>query len=111
MKLDAELLKKSFDRLNLHMRKKLSNNYNQGTLGYGVYTQLNEKITDFRKSIPLIEQLKNPSVGDRHWDKLVKLSGSKWEASIKTMTLDQVFALQLERFEEPVLEIVNEAIQ
>lgn len=78
MKLDAELLKKSFDKLNLHMRKKLSNNYTPQTLGYGVYTQLSEKITDFRKSIPLIEQLKNPSVGDRHWEKLVKLSGSNW---------------------------------
>jgi dynein heavy chain len=78
MKLDAELLKKSFDKLNLHMRKKLSNNYTPQTLGYGVYTQLSEKITDFRKSIPLIEQLKNPSVGDRHWEKLVKLSGSSW---------------------------------
>jgi dynein heavy chain, axonemal len=103
MKLDADLLKKSFDKLNLHMRKKLSNQYSPSTLGYGVYTQLSEKITDFRKSIPLIEQLKNPSVGDRHWEKLVKLSGSKWEATVKTMTLDQVFALKLERFEEEVL--------
>lgn len=78
MKLDAELLKKSFDKLNLHMRKKLSNNYTPQTLGFGVYTQLSERISDFRKSIPLIEQLKNPSVGDRHWEKLVKLSGSSW---------------------------------
>ena len=106
-KLDAELLKKSFDKLNLHMRKKLSSHYTPSTLGYGVYTQLNEKISDFRKSIPLIEQLKNPSVGDRHWEKLVKLSGSKWDSTVKTMTLDQVFTLKLERFEEEVLEIVN----
>ena len=77
------------------MRKKLSNQYSPSTLGYGVYTQLNEKISDFRKSIPLIEQLKNPSVGDRHWEKLVKLSGSKWDSTVKTMTLDQVFSLKL----------------
>lgn len=99
MKLDADLLKKSFDKLNLHMRKKLSNNYTSGTLGFGVYTQLSEKISDFRKSIPLIEQLKNPSVADRHWEKLVKLSGSTFEVTVKTMTLDQVFSLKLERFE------------
>jgi hypothetical protein len=37
----------------------------------------------------------------------MKLTGSKFEVSIKTMTLDQVFALKLERYEEQVLEIVN----
>jgi hypothetical protein len=39
-KLDADLLKKSFDKLNLQMRKKLSNNYTPNTIGYGVYRQL-----------------------------------------------------------------------
>lgn len=111
MKLDADLLKKSFDRLFVTMKRKLSNNYPSNSLGYGVFTQLNEKIIAFKNSIPLIEQLKNPSVGDRHWEKLVKLTGSKWEVSIKTMTLDQVFTLKLERYEEAVLEIVNEAVQ
>jgi len=49
------------------MRKRFSNAYPSGSLGYGVYTQLNEKIVAFKNSIPLIEQLKNPSVVDRHW--------------------------------------------
>jgi dynein heavy chain len=99
MKLDADQLKKSFERLFVTMKRKLANNYPPNSLGYGVFTQLNEKIVSFKSSIPLIEQLKNPSVSDRHWEKLVKLTGSKWEVSIKTMTLDQVFALKLERYD------------
>ena len=54
MKLEAESLKKIFDRLYLNMRKKFSNAYPSGSLGYGVYTQLNDKIVAFRNSIPLI---------------------------------------------------------
>ena len=41
----------------------------------------------------------------------MKQTGSKFEVSIKTMTLDQVFSLHLEKYEEIVSEIVNEAIQ
>lgn len=67
MKLDAELLRKSFDKLFLTMKRKLSTNYQPNSLGYGVYTQLNDRIVSFKNSIPLIEQLKNPSVADRHW--------------------------------------------
>jgi dynein heavy chain len=78
MKLDADLLRKSFDKLFVTMKRKLSNNYPPNSLGYGVFTQLNDKIVAFKSSIPLIEQLKNPAVADRHWEKLVKLTGSKW---------------------------------
>jgi hypothetical protein len=67
MKLDAEQLRKSFDKLFVTMKRKLSNNYPPSSLGYGVFTQLNDKIVAFKNSIPLIEQLKNPSVADRHW--------------------------------------------
>jgi dynein heavy chain, axonemal len=41
MKLDAELLRKSFDKLFVTMKRKLSNNYPANSLGYGVFTQLN----------------------------------------------------------------------
>ncbi len=67
MKLDAELLRKSFDKLFITMKRKLSTNYQANSIGYGVFTQLNDKIVAFKNSIPLIEQLKNPSVADRHW--------------------------------------------
>lgn len=41
----------------------------------------------------------------------MKQTGNTFEVSIKTMTLDQVFALNLQKYEEIVGEIVNEAIQ
>ena len=41
----------------------------------------------------------------------MKQTGNTFEVSIKTMTLDQVFSLNLQKYEEIVGEIVNEAIQ
>lgn len=90
------------------MKRKLQNKYSSE---HPVYKKLLESITSFKNSIPLIILLKNPSVTDRHWEKLMNLTGTKFESSIKTMTLAQVFEMKLERFQEAVEEIVNEAIQ
>lgn len=89
------------------MKRKLGQKYN----GNIVYGQLYDKVSAFRSSIPLIISLKNGSITDRHWEKLMRQTGNVFEVSIKTMTLDQVFALNLQKYSEVVAEIVNEAIQ
>ena len=96
MKLDAEQLQKSIDKLYNQMRRKLSQKYPHE---HSVYRQLNESILAFKNSIPLIIQLKNGSITDRHWEKLMKLTNKKFEASIKTMTLKEVFDMKLEKHE------------
>ena len=89
------------------MKRKYSKKYTNNP----VYKMLEDKIQSFRNSIPMIILLKNGSVTDRHWSKLMNQANCKFQVSIKTMTLDQVFALHLEKHEEAVTEIVNEAIQ
>jgi dynein heavy chain len=103
VKLDAEQLQKVFDKLFNTLKRKLSQKYS----GNVVYNQLYEKILAFKNSIPLIIQLKNGSITDRHWEKLLRQTGNVFEVSIKTMTLDQVFSLNLQKYEEIVFEIVN----
>ena len=61
----------------------------------GVFVKLDTKIKEFKESIPLIQMLKTPSILERHWKKLMKETGTILETSIKTLTLDQVFALNL----------------
>jgi len=56
---------------------------------------LDTKVKEFKDSIPLIQMLKTPSILERHWKKLMKETGVILETSIKTLTLDQVFALNL----------------
>lgn len=79
------------------MKRKLQNKYSSS---HPVYQKLLDSITSFKNSIPLIILLKNPSVTDRHWQKLMSLTKTKFESSIKTMTLSQVFEMKLERFQE-----------
>jgi dynein heavy chain len=57
----------------------------------------------------LIQQLKGGAITERHWGKLMAETGAKMEGSIKTLTLEQVFALNLQNYSERVGEIVNEA--
>ena len=106
-KLDAELLRvgaDNFDKLKKRLGKAFDDN--------PVYQKLSKRITEFRDSIPLIQQLKGGSITDRHWEKLMRETGVKFETtSIKSMTLEQVFALNLQRFPEKVNEICTEANQ
>lgn len=87
------------------MKKKFAQKYQKNP----VYIKLFERTEEFKKSTPLITQLKSGSITDRHWEKLIKETGKKFEVSTKTMTLEQVFALQLHNFAEKVGEICNEA--
>jgi len=86
-------------------RKKLGKLYDDNC----VYQKLSKKVTDFKDSIPLIQQLKGSSLTDRLWNKLVKETGVVVEGSIKTLTLEQVFALNLQNYSDKVNEITTEA--
>ena len=46
------------------MKRKLATKYSSE---HTVYKKLNEAVTSFKNSIPLIILLKNGSVTDRHW--------------------------------------------
>lgn len=89
-KLDAETLRVGADEFD-KKRKKLSRTYEENR----VFKKIAEKITKFKDSIPLIQQLKSGSITDRHWAKLMKETGVTLEGNIKTLTLEQVFALNL----------------
>ena len=60
-----------------------------------MYLKLAQRVQEFKESIPLIQSLKNGAIMDRHWEKLMKETGKKFEINLKTITLEQVFALNL----------------
>ena len=64
MKLDADQLQKAITKLFNQMARKLSQKYSND---HPVYRKLYERISSFKNSIPLIIQLKNGSITDRHW--------------------------------------------
>lgn len=104
-KLDSDILKEGADSFE-KKRKKLANDYAENS----TYLKLANKITGFRDSIPLIQKLKIGSITERHWEKLMRETGRKMDFNMKTITLEQVFALQLQNCPEKVDEIVTEAM-
>ena len=75
------------------------------------FIKLRKVIEGFKDSVPLIEKLKNPAIQDRHWKRIIDETGRTDDINIKTMTLGQVFKLELQNFQEAVDAIVIEAIQ
>jgi dynein heavy chain len=74
-----------------------------------VYRNLEEHVINFQESIPLILNLKDDALKDRHWKKLMEVTGVKFEMDPKKFTLENLFNMELNRFEEQIGEIVTEA--
>ena len=103
-KLDADQLTAGADKFD-KIRKRLQNDY----ADHPVFQKLATRILEFKESVPLIQKLRAGSVSGVHWEKLMRETGIKLEVNFKTMTLNQVFALNLQNFPEKVDEIVTEA--
>lgn len=59
----------------------------------------------------MLDQLKNEAMKERHWNKLMKMTGTKFDMNPKRFTLGNLFAMDLSRFVEEIGEIVTEAMQ
>jgi len=107
-KLDATILVSSAEKFE-KMVKKLGNKL-PGAEGMHPFVKLKEAIVGFKDSLPLIEQLKNPAIQERHWKRIMDETGKDLgEINLKTLTLSKVFELELQNYEDQVMEIVIEA--
>jgi dynein heavy chain len=75
------------------------------------FKAVEKAVTDFKDSIPLIVNLKNDAMKLRHWEKLMAVTGIKFEMNPKTLTLSNIFAMELNKYQSAVEETVNEAVQ
>ncbi len=72
---------------------------------------LEEKMKQFRDSLPLFMDLKNEALRDRDWKELMERTGQKFDINPDTFTLANVFAMELHRFQEVINEIVGSALK
>jgi dynein heavy chain len=74
------------------------------------FVKLRETITGFKDSLPLIEQLTNRAIQERHWKRIMEETGKDLgDINLKILTLQKVFQLELQYYEEKVTEICIEA--
>ncbi|GMI47335.1 hypothetical protein TrCOL_g3071 [Triparma columacea] len=104
--LDVDVLQEGISALEKKCRK-----FNKEGKETATFKNLETCVLDFKESIPLIVNLKNDAMKLRHWEKLMEVTGVKFEMNPKTLTLQNIFAMELNQFQVEVDEIVNEAVQ
>ncbi|KAG9487629.1 hypothetical protein GDO78_007442 [Eleutherodactylus coqui] len=72
---------------------------------------LESKMKEFKDSIPLLLDLKNEALRDRHWKDLMTKTGTSFEMNPDTFTLENMFAMELHKYGDVISNIVASAVK
>lgn len=75
------------------------------------YNVVAERIVTFKDSIPLFSDLKNEALRDRHWKRLMEITGKSFDMNPETFTLERLFSMNLHEYSDSIGEIVNGAMK
>ncbi|KAI9351727.1 dynein heavy chain, N-terminal region 1-domain-containing protein [Zopfochytrium polystomum] len=75
------------------------------------YNVVAERIVTFKDSIPLFADLKNEALRERHWKRLMEITGKSFDMNPETFTLERLFAMNLHEHSEAIGEIVAGAMK
>lgn len=70
---------------------------------------LKERIDTFKRTMPLIQDLKNPAMRDRHWQKLKDEVQKPFDHNSPDFTLEKIIELGLDQFSETIGDISGAA--
>lgn len=65
----------------------------------------------FKNTIPLMVNLKNEALRERHWKMLMEKTGQYFDMAPAVFTLENMFAMELHRFSDITDEIINNAVK
>ena len=93
--------------------QKIVKGMDKGVRMWDVYLGLDGMVKNFLVSVPAVSELKSPSMRQRHWDKLMEITGASLPVSdgkfAPEFCLDNLLALQLHKFVDDVGEVVDQA--
>ncbi|XP_052562272.1 dynein axonemal heavy chain 10 isoform X4 [Culex pipiens pallens] len=72
---------------------------------------LDTKMKQFKSSIPLMLSLKDEALRERHWQLLMDKTGQHFDMAPDLFTLDNMFAMELHKYQDIAEEIINNAIK
>eukprot|EP00899_Mesostigma_viride_P014884 jgi/Mesvir1/23397/Mv21091-RA.2 len=70
-----------------------------------VWHSLKDKVDAFKKTMPLVTDLRNPAMRPRHWDSLMEAIGERFDPTGPDFTLAKVTELHLENFADQIGEL------
>ncbi|KAF7665535.1 hypothetical protein LDENG_00140280 [Lucifuga dentata] len=72
---------------------------------------LEGRMKEFKESLPLLLDLKNEALRERHWKELMEKTGTSFEMNPKTFTLENMFAMELHKYGNVIGNIVTSAVK
>jgi len=79
------------------------------TLPVGVQLEIHMK--QFKGTVPLMVSLKHEALRERHWLQLMEKTGQYFDMSPARFTLENMFAMQLHKYQEIAEQILTNAIK
>ncbi|XP_046433182.1 dynein axonemal heavy chain 2 [Neodiprion fabricii] len=67
------------------------------------------RLDKFRRTLPLITDLKNPAMRERHWKRVEEIVGKEFDQNSPDFTLDAIAEMQLQIFADQISELSNAA--
>ncbi|XP_015274779.1 PREDICTED: dynein heavy chain 10, axonemal [Gekko japonicus] len=104
--LNVQVLQEGIDGL-LKSLRKLPKYVRSSPVAYHLETSMKA----FKDSIPLLLDLKNEALRDRHWKELMDRTGTHFEMTTETFTLENMFAMELHKHSDVINEIVSSAVK
>lgn len=75
------------------------------------FKMVESRILNSKEALPLVMSLKNDAMKTRHWTKVMEVTGVTFDVTLRSLTLSNIFAMELHRFADKIDEIVVEAVQ
>ena len=104
--LDMSTLESGLDGF-VHRQKKLDKEL-RNTVPYQI---VSERLENFKSTLPLLHDLKNPALRKRHWNMLMKATGKVFEIDPKKFTMQSVFEMELHQVADVIAEITSGAMK
>jgi dynein heavy chain len=82
--------------------KKLSKMSKDLKESWDVFTNLKERINQTKRTVPLLQDLRNPAMRERHWNSIMDDIGKTFSTTSQDFTLDKIGELGLEQHVESI---------
>ncbi|CEG01942.1 Dynein heavy chain [Ostreococcus tauri] len=76
---------------------------------WGAWISLKETVDSFKRITPLIIDMRNPAIRQRHWELVMDACGQRFDPESDAFTLDKVVELGLDHHAEAISEISTDA--
>ncbi|XP_053336632.1 dynein axonemal heavy chain 10 [Clarias gariepinus] len=104
--LDIQLLQDGIDGFIKDLRK-----LPRDARALSVAVFLEGHLKEFKDSLPLLVDLKNEALRERHWNELMVQTGTSFDMTTGTFTLENMFAMELHKYADVIGEIVTTAVK